>query len=345
MIHGQRRSESVEFFTVRLLEPTFEGSDAHEAFECAGLRVENVSLTSSEHPPDVCIELPEGKELFPELHAFHGLIDPCGYSQFLTIKLGQDFESYDVKPLWDMSSESRNMGGLPPELVPAMLRALVSVIPDRSLTLGLLRGPAPSRLQDPSGPCVKPGFYAGDFGEADYGNFSREVCLVDYSQIDLDSKSYSEGSLKLSRLFRGDVPYPFSGLRQCLPEGSSITVATCKKATGDIHVPMGQMAWVALVEPSYEALGLPDLPPLPEGLHDKDGGRLEVLEARPGAGTLAGAGFREARWDFGWLLRLAGGRLAFAWQGDLEVIALSWARAQDAAQYAEAEREDWSCVF
>jgi len=230
------------------------------------------------------------------------------------------------------------------EIVPSMIRALVSLTPDRSLTLGMLRSPSPNRLEDPSVLHIKPGFYVGDFGREDYGNFSREVCLVDYTRLDLGGKVHGEVGARLARLFRGGAPYPFSGLAR----SGTITLATCVKATGDVHVPLGQMAWVALVEPSFEALSIPELPPLPEGLHDREGRRVNVIRGWPGAGTLAGAGFREARWDFGWLLQLADGhdtRLAFAWQGDVEVIVLSWSRVLDSVRFAEVPPEDWSCIL
>jgi len=350
VIHGgpAHTCERVQFLSVKLLGPDADGSDAREVFECVGLQVERVSVTSCEHPPDVCIELPEGRELFEEVHILDGLLEPSRYLQFLTIKLGLDSKSYDTKSIWDISNQAGARGGLTRAAVPETLRALVSSIEDRSLTLGMLRAPAPVRLHDPSAVYIKPGLYVGDFGEADYGRFCHEVCLVEYSRFDLRGKLQSEDRVRFSRLFGKATPYPFDSLPYHCIESGSITVASGTKVTGDVHVPMGQVAWVALIEPSHQSLNISDLPELPTGLHDKEGNRVNVIRGWPGAGTLAGIGFKDARWDFGWLLLLTEGRntrFAFAWLGDLDVIVLSWVQVQDSSSYLHIQKEALCSFF
>ena len=110
-----------------------------------------------------------------------------------------------------------------------------------------------------------------------------------------------------------------------------------RKVTGDMHVPLGEVTWVALVHPSLPAEGDDKEPTcgpaVTDTIRDRGGGSERVIRSWHGVGTLAMPGFRGASWAPGRLLQLepdAEGqdRFGFEWGGREGATVLRWLEAQ-----------------
>ena len=104
-----------------------------------------------------------------------------------------------------------------------------------------------------------------------------------------------------------------------------------RKITGDVHVPMGNVSFCALITPS---LLLPETDSLQraETVTDRNTGRTAHITHRWYAwGTRALPGFRRPQWSNGMFVRLrsdAAPRLAFCFNSNSATI-LDWLPAQD----------------
>ena len=106
-----------------------------------------------------------------------------------------------------------------------------------------------------------------------------------------------------------------------------------RKVTGDFHVTMGQMSFIAVVSP---AVKVTDKWRSLDTIIDRNTHRVRhVLRGWMGWCTLAYPGFRRPHWNEGLLVKIAPERegerpgFAFCTDGNQEAIVLSWLPAQD----------------
>ena len=235
-----------------------------------------------------------------------------------------------VRSVWN----PRNANVPPEELVLALWSA------NQTLTLDWIDGPAreESFKYETGMPIIRPGLYSGVYHEM-YGKFKREIILIQYKTYSINPGDGNAGSTGTSRgtgtssesnhpnaqagvqtrmlkLFQQEV---FNTPAQKDPNSifenlsnqmisaqqESIVVVLGRKVTGDIHVPMRQLTFGALVHPTIPLRSSATVCPIT--VKDRGGKEEEynVIRHWDGWGTLAYEHFQNPSWASGCLLQVA----------------------------------------
>jgi len=206
-------------------------------------------------------------------------------------------------------------------------------------------------------PVIRPGLYSGHYGEH-YGQFADEIFLVQYHKFNLDylrRKNATEKKERIASEKAGldtwiriyEEVFDRRGKNEmleikCYLEDTNANVdeiifVTGRKVTGDLHVPMGETTWVALV---YPILPL-DRQEFESVRGREDGKSLDVMRSFPGWGTLAYPGFEQASFSKGSLVQVANGhhgghRFGFTWERGQDSTIMEWMDVQDSNPFLSA---------
>jgi hypothetical protein len=181
-------------------------------------------------------------------------------------------------------------------------------------------------------PLIHPGLYVGSYHRELYEQFSDEILQVRYFELVPDNGALD---VVVSAHTRASPPSAWAAMLRAATAGSAEALIDCfgerqpphralalleaqwraglacrfvsaRKVTGDVHVPSGEVTWVALVSDvdNAGAAGAGFVNESLAALVDGSGQRRQARQAWPGWGTLSMAGFRSPRWATGWLLEL-----------------------------------------
>eukprot|EP00939_MAST-03C_sp_MAST-3C-sp1_P004664 g4664.t1 len=200
-------------------------------------------------------------------------------------------------------------------------------------------------------PLIRPGLYYGTYNRM-YHKFKREVLLVQYKRYKIHPTNASETWESIRKeMFCSDIQQDpqgaFDRVRRQLDSAREIVFVTGRKCTGDIHVPSGELTWVALVHPAMPIEASEEVDYVSE--REVPSLRYHVRRSFFGWGTLAHPGFRRPCWNIGLLVQIdaegldhrpiiRGGRSArerhafgFLWgrSGRSDVVVLRWLRIQE----------------
>lgn len=222
----------------------------------------------------------------------------------------------------------------------------------RSLTVDWIDGPTREETFDyeEGMPIIKPGLYSGVYHEM-YGKFKREIILVQYKtyttinhEVKQNQKPTPMNTIKkeaFNHPTHKDKSFIFQQLSEQIKitKQESIVVVLGRKVTGDIHVPMRQLTFGAIVHPSLNlAACVGD--DCPSKVRDRGSGREEYSVVRhwDGWGTLAFPFFNDPGWAPGALLQVVSlekdrndkkemekgnhHRFGFLWKGDNDEVSI-----------------------
>jgi len=182
-------------------------------------------------------------------------------------------------------------------------------------------------------PIIRPGLYSGTYGEH-YGQFRHEILLIEYRRFPLHNTN------ERTRVWDDIGKTIFAGrgnsivkeIQQSIDGMGNATVKEIifvvgKKVTGDIHVPLGNETFVALVHPLLQftrAVG--------ETIRNRESKKvLKVKRFFHGWGTLAYPNFHRPSWSAGSLVQVEDDsesgvhQFGFAWERGVEcAIILRW---------------------
>lgn len=166
-------------------------------------------------------------------------------------------------------------------------------------------------------PLIRPGLYHGVYNGR-YGKYRREIILVEYRRYAWSSTARAEQNATMTQIGnevfsqlarqRGWEQIRLRITNFLNNSGSSdVVFVVGRKVTGDWHVPMRQITFVALVHPQMQhdaESTFRNLRRVRDRGEDGSGKSYDVIRSFVGWGTLAFPGFRRPSWNDGTLCQI-----------------------------------------
>ena len=186
-----------------------------------------------------------------------------------------------------------------------------------NLTLDWIDGPTrtSSFVYREGMPLLRPGLYSGVYEEV-YGKYKREVILIEYRQYKLPLETREDvwkliGKEIFNQNEQRDSTDAFlavqTGVNAALGNSEdSVVFVVGRKITGDVHVPMRQLTFGAIVHPALILPGADGEKPNIGVVRDRGGMNQnhQVTHSWSGWGTLAYPRFESPSWSRGMLVQV-----------------------------------------